>query len=127
MHVVNNVTSNKLLPKYIGPFTVVKVCGTAYTLDIPSSMKTHPTFYVGRLKPYHTAESVLTPPEETILRRQSIDRSRLLIEARVIALRRKAHLGHKALLHDREIVCRFHGSNVKLRAELGLRLRKALV
>ena len=72
MHVVNNVTSNKLLPKYIGPFTVVKVCGTAYTLDIPSSMKTHPTFYVGRLKPYHTAESVLIPSEESILPQQTL-------------------------------------------------------
>ncbi|KAG2773140.1 hypothetical protein PC129_g19480 [Phytophthora cactorum] len=28
----------------------------AYTLDIPSSLRIHPTFYVGRLKRYHPAE-----------------------------------------------------------------------
>jgi len=45
--------SSKLLPKYIGPFKVIRKCGNSYTLDIPRRMKTHPTFYVGRLRPYH--------------------------------------------------------------------------
>ncbi|KAE9164944.1 hypothetical protein PF005_g29815 [Phytophthora fragariae] len=31
------------------------VHGHAYTLDLPSSMATHPTFYVGLLKPYRPA------------------------------------------------------------------------
>ncbi|KAG3114240.1 hypothetical protein C6341_g27712 [Phytophthora cactorum] len=37
---------------FIGPFTVLERHCNAYTLDIPSSMRLHPTFYVGRLKPY---------------------------------------------------------------------------
>ena len=50
---VTNADSNKLLPRFIGPFKVLKRLGEAYTLDIPSGMKLHPTFYVGRLKAYH--------------------------------------------------------------------------
>ncbi|KAF1314301.1 Pol protein, partial [Globisporangium splendens] len=51
-HAVSNLGSSKLLPRFIGPFKVVKCNGDAYTLDIPTRMRLHPTFYVGRLKPY---------------------------------------------------------------------------
>lgn len=51
-HVVTNVGSNKLLPKYIGPFRVLRRQGNAYTIELPRRMRTHPTFYVGRLRPY---------------------------------------------------------------------------
>ncbi|KAG3109279.1 hypothetical protein PI124_g808 [Phytophthora idaei] len=40
----------------IGPFTVTKVIGNAYTLDIPTSLRPHPTFSVGRLKQYRSSE-----------------------------------------------------------------------
>ncbi|KAE9313076.1 hypothetical protein PR003_g19589, partial [Phytophthora rubi] len=33
----------------------MKVNGEAYTLDIPTSLRLHPTFYVGCLKKYHAA------------------------------------------------------------------------
>ncbi|GMF21613.1 unnamed protein product [Phytophthora fragariaefolia] len=49
---VSAVGSTKLRPRFVGPFTVIGVHGHAYTLDLPSSMATHPTFYVGSLKPY---------------------------------------------------------------------------
>ena len=51
-HSVSNLKSPKLLPRFIGPFKVVKCNGDAYTLDIPTRMRLHPTFYVGRLKSY---------------------------------------------------------------------------
>ena len=51
--VVTNVGSNKLLPKFIGPFRVLHRRGNAYTIELPRKMRTHPTFYVGRLRPYH--------------------------------------------------------------------------
>ena len=51
-HVVTNVGSSKLLPKYIGPFRVLRRQGNAYTIEMPRRMHTHPTFYVGRLRPY---------------------------------------------------------------------------
>ena len=55
-HVVTNVGSSKLLPKYIGPFRVLHRKGNAYTIELPRRMHTHPTFYVGRLRPYHHHE-----------------------------------------------------------------------
>jgi hypothetical protein len=51
-HAVSCLGSSKLLPKYVGPFTVVHKRGDAYTLDLPTRMRTHPTFYVGRLRPF---------------------------------------------------------------------------
>ncbi|KAE9000695.1 hypothetical protein PR001_g18720 [Phytophthora rubi] len=55
---VSAVGSTKLRPRFVGPFTVIGVHGHAYTLDLPSSMATHPTFYVGLLKPYRPAGAV---------------------------------------------------------------------
>ncbi|GMF44027.1 unnamed protein product [Phytophthora fragariaefolia] len=51
---VSAVGSTKLRPRFVGSFTVIGVHGHAYTLDLPSSMATHPTFYVGLLKPYRS-------------------------------------------------------------------------
>ena len=53
-HAITSCASSKLVPKPVGPFAVQRVNGNAYTLDIPSAMRLHPTFYVGRLKPYHS-------------------------------------------------------------------------
>ena len=55
-HVVTNVGSSKLLPKYIVPFCVLHRKGNAYTIELPCRIRTHPTFYVGRLRPYHHHE-----------------------------------------------------------------------
>lgn len=50
---ITNVGSTKLLPRRIGPFTIIKkVSDQSYKLDIPSSMRMHPTFYVGHLRRY---------------------------------------------------------------------------
>lgn len=61
-HAINNLGSNKLLPRFIGPFKVLARIGDAYTLDIPRSMRTHPTFYVGRLKKYESSSSFAGSP-----------------------------------------------------------------
>ncbi|KAG2959058.1 hypothetical protein PC119_g26825 [Phytophthora cactorum] len=47
-HAVSDFGASKLAPRFIGPFTVLERHGNAYTLNIPSSMRLHPTFYVGR-------------------------------------------------------------------------------
>uniref|UniRef100_H3H3W5 Integrase catalytic domain-containing protein n=2 Tax=Phytophthora ramorum TaxID=164328 RepID=H3H3W5_PHYRM len=54
---ITAVGSTKLRPRFVGPFTVIGVHGNAYTLDLPSAMATHLTFYVGSLKPYRPAET----------------------------------------------------------------------
>ena len=56
--ILPQVGSNKLLPRYIGPYTVLECYGNSYKLDIPKSLNVHPTFYVGRLKPYLPSEIV---------------------------------------------------------------------
>ena len=55
-HVVTNVGSSKLLPKYIEPYRVLHRKGNAYKIELPHRMRTHPTFYVGRLRLYHQHE-----------------------------------------------------------------------
>ncbi|POM66629.1 Pol protein [Phytophthora palmivora] len=54
--------SNKLKRRFIGPFAVLTRHGAAYTIDLPKSMTTHPTFYAGGLKRYHDP---LGPPSRT--------------------------------------------------------------
>ncbi|KAG3083059.1 hypothetical protein PI125_g19832 [Phytophthora idaei] len=46
---VSSVGSNKLKHRFIGPFAVLARHDASYTIDLPKSMKTHPTIYVGRL------------------------------------------------------------------------------
>uniref|UniRef100_A0AAV1T3D0 Chromo domain-containing protein n=1 Tax=Peronospora matthiolae TaxID=2874970 RepID=A0AAV1T3D0_9STRA len=55
-HAVTNVGSSKLLPKYIGPFRVLRRMSNAGTIELPRKMRTHPTFYVCRLRPYYQYE-----------------------------------------------------------------------
>ncbi|GMF64330.1 unnamed protein product [Phytophthora fragariaefolia] len=56
-HAVSDFGTSKLAPRFIGLFTMLAKHGNAYTQDIPFSMRLHPTFYVGRLKPYAQHES----------------------------------------------------------------------
>ena len=51
-HVETDVGTSKVLPKYIGFFRLLRRQGNAYTIKTPRRMRTHPTFYVGRLCPY---------------------------------------------------------------------------
>jgi len=58
--------SNKLQPRFLGPFKVLKRIGeVSYKLDIPSYLRLHPTFYVGKLKPYVPPASDLSAPAQT--------------------------------------------------------------
>ncbi|OWZ01321.1 Pol Polyprotein [Phytophthora megakarya] len=56
-HAVSGFGASLLALRFIGPFTVTERHGSAYTLELPSDMRLHPTFYVGRLKPYVQPES----------------------------------------------------------------------
>ncbi|KAG3200806.1 hypothetical protein PC128_g4340 [Phytophthora cactorum] len=58
---VSSVGSNKLKHHFIGPFAVLARHGASYTIDLPKSMKTHPTFNVGRLKLYHDPQGPAAP------------------------------------------------------------------
>jgi hypothetical protein len=55
--------SPKLLPRYIGPFKILKRIGEmAYKLDIPVTLKIHNVFHVSRLKTFRADTRVQTPP-----------------------------------------------------------------
>ncbi|KAG3135403.1 hypothetical protein PI126_g18270 [Phytophthora idaei] len=70
-HAVSDFEASKLAPRFVGSFTVLERHGNAYTLDIPSRMRLHPTFYVGRLKPYTQHEpSNLHGSQRTTKRRK---------------------------------------------------------
>jgi hypothetical protein len=54
---------NKLLPKYVGPFTIKEVLtDVTYKLDLPQSMKVHPVFHLSLLRPYHQDGRHQPPP-----------------------------------------------------------------
>jgi hypothetical protein len=56
----------KLLPRWMGPFKVVKHVGTvAYELELPANMRIHDTFHVSLLKQYHH-DGVTHPPPPVI-------------------------------------------------------------
>ncbi|POM74388.1 Pol protein [Phytophthora palmivora] len=53
LKVVSSVESNMMKHHFIRPFAVLARHGAAYTIDLPKSMATHTTFFVGRLMRYH--------------------------------------------------------------------------
>ena len=56
----------KLLPRWIGPFPIIKTVGpAAYRLDLLDNMRIHPTFHVELLRPYYPSER--HPPQPSPL------------------------------------------------------------
>ena len=62
--------ARKLLPKFIGPFKIIKCVpeASAYTLELPEELKSRgifPTFHVNLLRPHQPNDSVMFPNRET--------------------------------------------------------------
>ena len=58
----------KLQPKYIGPFTIIKIISSAaYKLDLPHTLQVHSVFHIFLLKPYYPSpaqfiDRIQSPP-----------------------------------------------------------------
>ena len=62
------VGTPKLLPRWVGPFQVVKAVGRqAYELDLPSRWRIHDVFHVSCLEAYRSDGSVQPPPPAELL------------------------------------------------------------
>jgi hypothetical protein len=62
------VGSDKLLPRFIGPFKVVQqINAVAYRLDLPPHMKVHDVFHVSLLKSYKPGGRTQPPPLPEII------------------------------------------------------------
>ena len=60
--------SPKLLPRYIGPFKVLKRIGElAYRLELPPVMKIHNVFHVTRLRRFYDDGRIQPPPLPTVV------------------------------------------------------------
>ncbi|OWZ18872.1 hypothetical protein PHMEG_0006967 [Phytophthora megakarya] len=70
---VTNLGANKLAPRFIGPFKILKVLGDAYTLQLLTVLRLHPTFYVGRLRRYHPAVIPSAAETPTVLPPATLD------------------------------------------------------
>lgn len=58
----DNSLTDKLLPKWVGPFTILEKLGqVAYKLKLPDPWRVHPVFHVSLLKPYQTDGRVQPP------------------------------------------------------------------
>ena len=66
-HLKGNLTK-KLLPKWAGPFRVVRRIGnSAYQLEVPPTMPVHPVFHTGLLKPWGVNSRAQPPPKPVII------------------------------------------------------------
>ncbi|POM69107.1 Pol protein [Phytophthora palmivora] len=71
---VNSVGSNKLKHHFTKPFAVLSKHSASFTIDLPKSMTTHPTFYVRHLKRYHDPQGPCPQMEKTNARFTSSNR-----------------------------------------------------
>ena len=65
---LKSVGTPKLLPKWLGPYKILKLVGpSACQLELPSTALIHDVFHVSLLKEYHSDGRVQPPPTPYIL------------------------------------------------------------
>jgi hypothetical protein len=64
----SKMQARKLLPKFIGPFKIVRRCGdVAYELELPASLRIHDVFHVSLLQKWYPHSRHGAPPPVVLL------------------------------------------------------------
>jgi hypothetical protein len=66
----DSILHRKLDHKWVGPFPILRIINAAaVVLKLPTSWKTHPSFHVSQIKPYHSDphKKAKPPPEPTLI------------------------------------------------------------
>ena len=70
--------ARKLLPRWIGPFRIVKIGVVAYRVQLPNTFKIHNVFHVSFLRPYVADGRVQPPPPPIFAEETSYEVERVL-------------------------------------------------
>ena len=86
--------SRKLAPRYIGPYTILKIINpSALRLQLPSSLKVHSVFHVSQVKP--VADSNLSLPAPAPPPPRTLESGDMVWEVnRILAVRRRGRGCH---------------------------------
>ncbi|GJT85483.1 retrotransposable element Tf2 [Tanacetum coccineum] len=91
--IVDPRTSQKLAPKYYGPYQILAKVGTvAYTLNLPPTSTIHPTFHVSLLKKFHGTNPQSTQPLDYQFPATFLRILNKLLEVRTVKKQNKAHV-----------------------------------
>lgn len=83
-------TTAKLLPRWVGPFTVIEKIGrAAYKLKLPEGWRVHPVFHVSLMKPYQT-DGRVQPPLPNLIDGEVFFLIDRILDHRVVKKGRKA-------------------------------------
>ena len=88
---LKNPGAKKLLPRWIGPYKVVKkVNKAAFQLGLPEGLRIHDVFHVSLLRPYDSDGAVQPPPPILFEGQEEFEVDRIL-EHRDRRLRKRGH------------------------------------
>lgn len=91
-----HVASRKLAPRFVGPFPVSRVINpVSVRLRLPRSLRVHPTFHVGKLKPVR--ESPMVPGAATPPLPRMVDGGPVYPVKRLLGVRKRGR-GHQYLV-----------------------------